>query len=115
MTVPFCFYNADTAPAFHRDCIPVAWRSHTSSCDQLSTCSVSLAWGEKGAGPRTKMAARGRPSQGEGKSVLPHDDDPRSYPDALVQIDYVVIQHPDAAGRDGLTDRLGFVGAVDPV
>src|SRR6202022_760861 len=42
-------------------------------------------------------------------------DDPRADIDAAVQIDHVLIAHPDAAGRDVGADGPGLVGTVDAI
>src|SRR5215470_19386415 len=42
-----------------------------------------------------------------------HNHD-RTHLDAIVEVDHVLVGHPDAAGRDGLADILGLVGAVNP-
>src|SRR5207237_2416746 len=43
------------------------------------------------------------------------DDDPCAEIDAAVQIDHVLIAHPNAAGGDVGPDRPGFVGTVDTI
>src|SRR6266851_4791164 len=43
------------------------------------------------------------------------DDDPRPDIDAAVQVDHILIAHPDAAGRDVGADGPGFVGTVDAI
>src|SRR5580692_3845276 len=43
------------------------------------------------------------------------DDDPRADIDAAVEVDHVLVAHPDAAGRHVGADGPGFVGAVNAV
>ena len=47
-------------------------------------------------------------------SVLPHDD-ARADRHAVVEVDHVVVDQAEAAGRDRVADRLRRVGAVDAV
>ncbi|GCC47894.1 hypothetical protein chiPu_0031847, partial [Chiloscyllium punctatum] len=44
-----------------------------------------------------------------------HHDDLGADIDATVEIDHVLVAHPDAAGRDVGADRPGLVGAVDAI
>ena len=48
------------------------------------------------------------------ESVLPHDDlGADVHP--VIEIDDVVVDQPEAAGRDGLTDCLRRIGTVDAI
>ena len=49
-----------------------------------------------------------------GKLGSEHQD-PGTDPDPVVKIHDIVIGHSDAAGGHGLTDRVRFIRAVDPV
>jgi hypothetical protein len=53
-------------------------------------------------------------TQGERGRKLDHHD-PRADIDAAVEVDHVLIAHPDAARRDVGADGPGFVGAVDAI
>src|SRR5258707_3850389 len=48
-------------------------------------------------------------------AIKSDDDDPRADIDAAVQVDHILIAHPDAARRDVGADGPGLVGAVDAI
>jgi hypothetical protein len=43
------------------------------------------------------------------------DNDLRADTDATIQIDHIIVDQPEAAGRDRLAYRLRRVGAIDTI